>query len=115
MPTPGQWVAAMRHVGTFAAGIVTAFGLTKSVSPEAIQAAFDALGQLGEDLIKLVGILTPVVMTIWASRSASPKAQIAAVAAQPGVEAVVVKSQAVADISGEKVIGPADISTRPLR
>lgn len=124
-PTGAQIASVAQHVGSYAAGAVTMFGFSKAIDPDQLRAAADAIGQLGQDIVKLIGILTPMVAMFMAWRNSSARAQIAAVAAMPdklpfqtlisavadapGVQRVTVSSQALADASPANVVTPADV------
>jgi predicted lipid-binding transport protein (Tim44 family) len=81
LPTSAQVNAVTRHVGTFAAGAITMFGLSSKLDPATIQALIAALGNATNDIILIVGIVTPLVTTYLSGRSASPAAQGASLAA----------------------------------
>lgn len=110
LPTTSQIAAATRHAATFAGGAVTMFGLTKAIDPVALTNAINAVGTLGQDLVTVIGLITPLITGFIAWRSASPANQIKAVAANPDVQRVVVSSQAVADAAPAKVVTPTDIA-----
>lgn len=110
LPTTSQIASATRHVASFAGGAVAMFGLSKAIDPAKLQAAIEALGTLGQDLVTVIGLLTPIISGIIAWRSASLKSQMTAVAANPDVQRIVVTSQAIADAAPAKVVTPTDIA-----
>ena len=111
LPTTAQIASATRHVASFAGGAVAMFGLSKAIDPVKLAEAINALGTLGQDLVTFIGLLTPLISGYIAWRSASLKSQMKAVEAAPGVQQIVVSSQAVADAAGPKVVTPADIKS----
>jgi hypothetical protein len=86
------------------------FGLSKAIDPAKLVDAINAFGTLGQDLVTVIGLLTPLISGYIAWRSASPKSQMAAVAANPDVQRIVVTSQAVADAAPAKVVTTADVN-----
>ncbi len=103
LPTSAEVNAATRHVASFAAGAVAMFGLSSKISPDTIMALVNALGALANDAITVVGILTPIIAAYYASRSASPKAQVAAVQALPAAQVVVTDPKLAEGIPGVEV------------
>ena len=89
LPTQNEVNAATRHAASFAAGAVAMFGLSSKISPEQITAIINSLGALTNDAITVIGLVTPIVAAYYASRSASPKAQVAAVQALPTAQVTV--------------------------
>ena len=81
LPTPAQVNAAARHVASFAGGAIVMFGLSSKISPDTLTSIINATGALVNDLVLLVGLVSPIVAGYFASHSASPVAQAAAVAA----------------------------------
>lgn len=89
LPTSAQVNAAARNAGSFAAGAIAMFGLGSKINPDTVTAIINATSTLVNDLLVLIGLVSPFLTAYFASKSASPKAQIAAVAANPEVQAVV--------------------------
>jgi|HubBroStandDraft_1064217.scaffolds.fasta_scaffold132717_3 hypothetical protein len=81
LPTQAQVNAVARHVGTFAAGAIAMFGISSKIDPATVQSLITALGNATNDIILIVGIVGPLVTSYFASRSASPAAQGASLAA----------------------------------
>jgi hypothetical protein len=81
LPTPAQVNAAARHVASFAGGAIVMFGLGSKVNPDTLNALINAAGNLVNDGIVLAGIVSPLVAAYFASKTASPTAQAAAVGA----------------------------------
>ena len=91
LPTPAEVNAAARHAGSFAAGAVAMFGLQSKIDPATVVAIVNSLGNLTNDAVLLIGLVTPLVTAYLASRSASPDAQKKAVSLQPNT--IVVQTQ----------------------
>src|SRR5215475_12554159 len=102
-PTEAQVNAALRHVASFGAGAATVLiGLGAISADDAHQAVaalnqvIDGLSEATGGLFKLSVILGPAVAAIaarFAEKSASPIAQINAVAANPDVQKVVTTAE----------------------
>ena len=114
LPTQAQVNAATRHVASFVGGAILMFGLSSKLDPNTVQQVITQTGTLLNDLIALIGIVTPIVAGYYASRSANPVVQTqaaAAVAATPGpLQAATAKAllNAAADaVPGtERVVNP---------
>jgi hypothetical protein len=91
LPTTSQVLAATRHVATFAAGAIAMFGLSTKINPDQVAAIINGAGTAINDIIILIGLITPIVSAYLASRSASPAQQIKSVDALPEVAGVVTK------------------------
>ena len=89
LPTQGQVNAATRHLASFAAGAIAVFGLESKVDPSQMTALINGLGALSDDVISIVGIITPMVAALYAARASSPKSQIASVQALPQAQVIV--------------------------
>ncbi len=94
LPTQDEVNAAARHVASFAGGAVVMFGLGTKINPDTLKAAINAMGNLTNDVITLIGIVGPAVAAYVASRSASQTAQVKKVLAMPGIDSVKVNAQA---------------------
>lgn len=112
--TEDQVNAALRHAATFGAGAATVligFGAISADNAHAAVAAInqvvDGISQATGGVFKLVVILGPIVGTIsarFAMKSASPQAQINAVAANPDVSKVVTTQAIASEAPSEKVV-----------
>jgi hypothetical protein len=103
LPTTSQVLAATRHVATFAAGAIAMFGLSAKFNPDQVTAIITGAGNAVNDIIILIGLVTPVISAYLASRSASPAQQIKSVEANPDVAAVIT-THAIAADAGPKVV-----------
>lgn len=103
LPTTSQVLAATRHVATFAAGAIAMFGLSTKINPDQVTAIINGAGTAINDIVILIGLITPVVSAYLATRSASPAQQIKAVEANPNVAAVIATPAVAAD-AGPKVV-----------
>jgi hypothetical protein len=112
--TEAEVNAALRHVASFGAGAATVlicFGAISADSAHqavaAINQVVDGLSQATGGVFKLVVILGPAVAAIaarFAAKSASPIAQINAVAANPDVQKVVTTPAIATAIPSNKVV-----------
>lgn len=81
LPTPAQVNAAARHVASFAGGAIVMFGLGTKINPDIVNQLITATSTLVNDGIVLAGVISPLVAAYFATKTASPAAQAAAVAA----------------------------------
>ena len=101
--TVDEVLASSRHVVTYGAGFMTAFGLTKVVDPNVLVTSFDHIFNGIKEISIGVGPLAAAGMGWWATRKSSPAAQVAAVKASD--PAVLV--EAVAQVSPSQIIAAA--------
>ena len=106
LPTQNQVLAATRNAASFAAGAIAVFGLSTKLDPQAVVALINSLGTLTNDAITAIGIVTPIIAAWYASRSASPKSQIASVQALPQAQVTVTDPTLAEGILGVKVKEP---------
>lgn len=107
LPSQAQVNAIARHVASAAAGAVILFGLSTKVDPAAVTNIINATGTLVNDIILLVGLVTPIVSAFYASKTASLTSQAAAVAA---TGAIVVTTPAIAAaVPSPNVVSSADV------
>lgn len=110
-PSQAQVNAIARHVASAAAGAVILFGLSTKIDPVAITNIINATGTLANDVILLVGLITPIVSAFYASKTASPTSQAAAVAA---TGAIVVTTPAIAAaVPSPNVVSSTDVKVVP--
>jgi hypothetical protein len=112
--TEGEVYAALRHVASFGAGAATValtFGVldsdTAHQAVEALNQVVDGLSQATGGLFKLSVILGPAVAAVaarFAAKSASPIAQINAVAANPDVSKVIATAEIAKATPSDKVV-----------
>ena len=112
--TEAEVNAALRHVASFGAGAATVligFGAISADSAHqtvaAINQVVDGLSQATGGVFKLAVILGPAVAAVaarFAAKSASPIAQINAVAANPDVEKVVTTPELAGATPSGKVV-----------
>lgn len=81
LPNSDQVNAAARHIASFAGGTIVMFGLGTKINPDTLTAIINATGTLVNDAVVLIGLLSPLIAGYFATKSASPVAQAAAVAA----------------------------------
>jgi hypothetical protein len=106
--------AALRHLASFGAGAATVLIGFGAISADSAHQAVAAINQVVEGLsqatggvFKLAVILGPAIATIaarFAAKSASPIAQINAVAANPDVTKVVTTPEIAGAIPSDKVV-----------
>jgi hypothetical protein len=113
LPTQAEVNAASRHLASFAGGAIVAFGLATKVNPDTVQNLITATGTLVNDMIVVIGLVSPIVAGWYARRSAAPAAQAAAVAqaakdgALPTSAQIDVLNAATAVPGTQKVVNPA--------
>ncbi len=74
----GPVIAALRHVGSYTAGFVTAFALAGMSHDDAVHLA-DSITQLAKgsaEVLTAIGVITPLVTGFFASRSATSASQV---------------------------------------
>jgi hypothetical protein len=94
LPSQSQVNAAARNAASFVGGAIVVFGLGTKISPDTLTAIINATGTAINDIITLIGLISPLVAGYYAAHSASQKAQIAAVKDMPGVEKILVNEKA---------------------
>jgi hypothetical protein len=112
--TQAEVSAALRHVASFGAGAATVALTFGAIDPDsakqavaAINEVVDGLSRATGGMFKLVVILGPVASAIaarFAAKSASPQAQIEAVAANPDVKKVITTAQIANAMPSDKVV-----------
>jgi predicted lipid-binding transport protein (Tim44 family) len=113
LPTQAEVNAASRHAASFAGGAILAFGLSTKIDPDTVKSIIAATGTAVNDIIVLIGMVTPLVAGYFAKQSASPVAQAQAVASAAAAktlppEAQVAVLNAASDVPGtQKVVNPA--------
>ncbi len=75
LPTAPEVNAIARNAASFAAGIIGVLGLASKLPPDTITAIATALGNVVNDILLLVGTVTPLVAAYFARASATPAAQ----------------------------------------
>lgn len=85
LPTQAQVNAATRNIASGVAGAVLMFGLSSKIDVNAVGRAIAAAGTVVNDVIVLIGLVSPLVAAYFASKSASPTAQAKAVTAAGAV------------------------------
>lgn len=93
LPTQSQVNASTRHIASFAAGAIAMFGISTKLNPDTVQQIINASGNLINDVILLIGLISPFITSYFASKSATPVAQAEALEKQG---AIVVASPAIA-------------------
>lgn len=94
--TLDEALASGRHIVSYGAGFMTAFGLTKVVDPNVLVTSFDHIFNGVNEISIGVGPLAAAGMAWWATRKSSPAAQVAAVSANPAVKQITVSDPALA-------------------
>ncbi len=75
LPTTPEVNAIARNAASFASGIIGVLGLASKLPPDTIMAIATALGNVVNDVLLLVGVVTPLVTVYFARASATPAAQ----------------------------------------
>lgn len=78
LPTQAQVSAFTRHLASVAGGAVLVLGLGSKIDTAALTQAIAAAGTIVNDIVVLVGVAAPLVAGLYASRTASPSSQAAA-------------------------------------
>jgi hypothetical protein len=99
LPSQDQVNSAAKIIGSFLGGLLLAFGLTSKISPDAVTAIVNATSGLVNDVITLIGLVSPIFLAYFAAKSASQTAQVRAVQAMPGVEQITVNAKANPDLA----------------
>ena len=108
LPNQNQIVAFGRHVVTFIAGTITLMATFNLITPDQASTLKNSFTQIVQSLGEISAAVAPVVAIVsglYASRSASPAAQIKAVAANEAVAKIEVKDPVVVGkIPSDKVV-----------
>lgn len=116
LPTQGQVNAAARNIASAIGGAVIMFGLSSKVDINTVNSIITATSTLVNDALVLAGIVGPILAAWYASRSANPNNQAAAVGASestivqpaPGGKATITitdPEMAKAALEGQKAAG----------
>lgn len=92
----GPVIAALQHVGSYAAGLVTALvfaGMSHDQAVVLVNSIVQASSGLAS-VLGALGVLVPIVIAAFAARKATPTEQVKAVEALPDVATIVVKDSA---------------------
>lgn len=98
LPTQAQVNAFSRNVASGIGGAVLMFGLSTKIDINTVNSVITAASTVVNDVVVLVGLVSPFIAGYFASRSASPTAQAKAVTA---AGAVVVGSAELAEATPE--------------
>lgn len=112
--TLDEALASGRHVVSYGAGFMTAFGMTKIVAPDVLVSSFDHIFNGIKEIAVGVGPLAGAGMAWWATHKSTPAAQIAAVSANPAVKAITVADPALATAARVADVGTAVTELPPL-
>lgn len=107
LPSQAQVNASSRHAASFAAGAIMVFGLSTKIDPGTVTSIITATGTLVNDAVILIGLVSPLLAGYFASKSASPTSQAAAVAAT-GAK-VVTTPEIAAAVPSSNVMSNADV------
>lgn len=99
LPSQSQVNAASRNIASAVGGAVLMFGLSTKIDINTVNQIITATGTVVNDLVVLIGLISPILAALYASRSASPTAQAAAVGAT-GAKVITTKEIADAVPSG---------------
>lgn len=75
LPTQAQVNAATRHAASAAGGAILVFGLSTKIDPDTVAKVIAQTGTVINDVIVLIGLVSPLIAGYFASRSASPTSQ----------------------------------------
>lgn len=117
LPTTSQVMSVTRHVATFAAGVIVMFGLSTKISPDQVTAIINMTGTLVNDLILLIGAVTPIIVTLYGAKAAGITSQLQTVTTDPTIkiEGRILAPSAVAEAvpSAQVVADPAEPKKTP--
>lgn len=117
MPSTAQILAAGRNIASAASGAIGVLVALHFLSADDAGKIGDAFNQINAGLTSLLGGITALAIAaapFWAAYSSSHSAQIAAVAASPDVQKVVMVSKALADADpSDKVVAPGSPAVKP--
>ena len=99
LPNQDQVNAVARNIASAIGGAVLIFGLSSKISPETITALANTLGDLINDLVTLIGLVSPLVMAYLAYKKSSQTSQVQSVQAMPGVEQITVNAKATPELA----------------
>lgn len=94
LPTSTQVNAATAHAASFVAGAVAMLGLSSKIDINVVQQIIASLGNLTNDGILLISLVSPFITGYFASKRSSPTSQAVSLEKQG---AIVVVSPAIAN------------------
>jgi hypothetical protein len=94
--TLDEALASGRHVVSYGAGFMTAFGMTKIIAPDVLVSSFDHIFNGIKEIAVGVGPLAGAGMAWWATHKSTKAAQVATVSAMPEVKQITVSDPALA-------------------
>ncbi len=109
LPTQSEVNAATRHVASFAAGGIAVFGLATKLDPNTVQQIIAATGTVINDVIVLIGLVSPFITAYFASKSATPKAQAEAITASSPGTIIVTPDKELVKATGPSVVSTDDV------
>lgn len=107
LPTSGQVIAAGRHVVTFVAGAATFAGAVHILNPDQAKSIVSGVTKVSEGLAEIFAVIGPIAAVVsgfFASRSASPVHQAAALANLPEVKKIVAAPDLAEAVPSDKVV-----------
>lgn len=81
LPSQAQVNAFTRNVASGIGGAVLMFGLSTKVDIATVNSIISATGTVVNDIVVLIGVASPFIAGYFASKSASPTGQAAAIGA----------------------------------
>ena len=111
LPTQDQVNAVARHLVSFAGGAIVMFGLGSKIDAGTVNVIITTGGALVNNVITLVGVISPMVAAYFASKSASPASQAASVAARGGI--VVTTPAIAAAVPSPNVVSETEVKVIP--
>jgi hypothetical protein len=81
LPSQAQVNAACRHIASAVGGAILVFGLSGKIDVNAVNQIITAAGTVVNDVVILIGLVSPMIAAYFASKSASTQSQAAALAA----------------------------------
>lgn len=110
LPTQAQVNAATRHIASAIGGGILVFGLSTKIDPATVTNIIGAAGTVINDVIVLIGLVSPLIAGYYASKSASPASQAASITkTEPGTIVVTTPEIAKATPDAPNVVSKDDV------
>jgi hypothetical protein len=109
MVTTSQVLAIGRNVVSGLGGAAVTFGVMSASQNADVASGFTHIFNGVQEISVGIGILAPIAMSVWASLRSSPKAQVMAAGALPGV--TVVATPSLADAAAASGSAPGDVKS----
>lgn len=85
LPTQDQVNAASRHIASAVGGAVVMFGLSSKIDINTVNTIINSLGSIVNNVVIILGIVTPAIAAYYAQKSAKPESQAASLEAKGAI------------------------------